>query len=106
MDEFEGKRIIYGVIHALCFLHARQICHRDVTNNNVIYDATTGSVKLFDFSVSKQLHSADELLWTQTGSLAFMAPEIFTDSAYSKAVDVWSLGVVTHSILTGYLPFY
>lgn len=35
-----------------------------------------------------------------------MAPEIFTECNYNKNVDMWSVGVVAHSLLTGYLPFY
>jgi len=46
------------------------------------------------------------MLWTNTGSVGFMAPEIFTDATYNMQVDMWSLGVVAHSLLTGYLPFY
>jgi serine/threonine protein kinase len=34
-----------------------------------------------------------------------MAPELFVPQPYTKAVDVWSLGVLTYASLVGYQPF-
>ncbi|KAL4488490.1 hypothetical protein ABPG72_013058 [Tetrahymena utriculariae] len=106
LSEFESKLILKQAIQAIDYLHKKNICHRDITNNNIIYDESTRRVKIIDFSVSKQLHKPSQMLWTNTGSIGFMAPEIFTECNYDKMVDMWSVGVVAHSLVTGYLPFY
>ena len=43
-----------------------------------------------DFGLSNVLGS-DGLLSTQCGSPAYAAPEIFCNSSYGPAVDVWSM---------------
>mmetsp|Transcript_40554 Transcript_40554/g.35982 ORF Transcript_40554/g.35982 Transcript_40554/m.35982 type:complete len:139 (-) Transcript_40554:817-1233(-) len=44
-------------------------------------------------------------MWTYTGTIAFTAPEVFTQAEYTEAVDMWSLGVVLYTMLCGYQPF-
>lgn len=41
-----------------------------------------------------------------TGTLAFTAPEVYQDSAYTEAVDAWSAGCILFNMLTGYQPFH
>ena len=41
-----------------------------------------------------------------TGTLAFTAPEVYQDSAYTEAVDAWSAGCILYNMLTGYQPFH
>ena len=42
---------------------------------------------------------------TMLGSRGYVAPEVLSGTPYSEAVDIFSLGVVTYSLLCGYLPF-
>jgi serine/threonine protein kinase len=34
-----------------------------------------------------------------------VAPEILLEKPYTKAVDIWSIGIITFLLLVGYLPF-
>lgn len=43
---------------------------------------------------------------TKTGTVAFSAPEIFTNSEYNEKVDIWSAGTVLYMMLCGKQPFF
>jgi serine/threonine protein kinase len=45
-------------------------------------------------------------MMTKTGTVAFTAPEVFTDKVYNHTVDVWSAGVVLYNMLSGSMPFF
>lgn len=62
------------------------------------------SIKLCDFSVSKRFDDHHKLR-TGCGSPHYVAPEILRNDPYGSECDVWSLGVVTFTLLCGYLPF-
>ncbi len=62
-------------------------------------------VKLADFGLSS-IASSDSMLKTSCGTLTYCAPEILRGSQYGKAVDMWSIGVITYILLSGYPPFW
>ena len=51
------------------------------------------------------LSSKDELLTTMAGSFGYAAPEVMLKQGHGKPVDMWSLGVITYTLLCGYSPF-
>ena len=60
---------------------------------------------LADFGIAKMLDSPTELLTTMAGSFGYAAPEVMLKQGHGKAVDMWSLGVITYTLLCGYSPF-
>lgn len=44
-------------------------------------------------------------MWTRTGTLDFMSPEMFESAGYTEAVDIWAIGVIAYFLFTGFLPF-
>lgn len=42
---------------------------------------------------------------TKTGTVAFSAPEIFTQNVYDEKVDIWSAGIVLYMMLSGKQPY-
>ncbi|EGR27269.1 protein kinase domain protein [Ichthyophthirius multifiliis] len=102
---YQIKRMLKQLLEAVQFLHQNNICHRDITTSNVIYNQKEEKVTLIDFSVAKQSINKQQLMWTHTGVIYFMAPEFFTDYFYKKSVDIWSIGVIFYFLLYGVLPF-
>lgn len=58
-----------------------------------------------DFGIAKMLDSPGEVLTTMAGSFGYAAPEVMLKQGHGKAVDMWSLGVITYTLLCGYSPF-
>ena len=44
------------------------------------------------------------MLNTVAGTPFYMAPELI-DAKYGTSADIWSLGVLMYTLLSGYLPF-
>jgi serine/threonine protein kinase len=61
-----------------------------------------------DFNVSSRNKNKSEVfrMMTKTGTVAFSAPEIFTQRVYDEKVDIWSAGIVLYMMLSGKQPFY
>jgi calcium/calmodulin-dependent protein kinase I len=51
------------------------------------------------------LDNKDEVLTTMAGSFGYAAPEVMLKKGHGKPVDMWSLGVITYTLLCGYSPF-
>ncbi|CAG8622564.1 3352_t:CDS:2 [Paraglomus brasilianum] len=67
-------------------------------------------VKFYDWfesrdKISRVITTDDEIMTTMCGSFGYVAPEIFKRTGYNKAVDIWSVGIITYTLLCGYIPF-
>ncbi|KAJ3263530.1 hypothetical protein HK104_006634, partial [Borealophlyctis nickersoniae] len=63
-----------------------------------------GLVKIADFGLSKVIFDASTK--TPCGTVGYTAPEILRDERYSKGVDMWALGCVLYTLLSGFPPFF
>jgi calcium/calmodulin-dependent protein kinase I len=79
----------------------------DLKPENLLYltrDANS-SLVLADFGIAKMLDSKSEVLTTMAGSFGYAAPEVMLKKGHGKPVDMWSMGVITYTLLCGYSPF-
>jgi calcium/calmodulin-dependent protein kinase I len=105
--ETDACRTIRSILSAIQYLHHHQIVHRDVKPENILYrtKAEDANVVLVDFGIARHLNTEDEVLTNVCGSFGYAAPEILSKKGHGKAVDLWSLGVITYTMLCGYTPF-
>ncbi|WP_246241198.1 serine/threonine-protein kinase [Mycolicibacterium madagascariense] len=97
--------IIEQVAAALDAAHAEGLIHRDVKPQNIIV-TSAGFAYLVDFGIAEAMGDSRLTMdGTQIGSLAYMAPERFSDERCTSAVDVYSLACVLYEALTGDNPF-
>jgi len=101
------RYILRQIGSAVAYLHRKNIVHRDLKPENMLFDDRTGlsRICLADFGFAK-IVSEGESLNTPCGTPAYVAPEIVNSESYKKTVDMWSLGVVMYTLLSGFPPFY
>jgi serine/threonine kinase 32 len=88
---------------ALRYIHSQGIVHRDLKPDNVLLDSD-GHVHLADFNVASDFKPGKPLT-SKSGTLAYLAPEVFRGSGYYSEVDWWSLGVTMFECIYGKRPF-
>ncbi|KAL2834518.1 cytochrome P450 [Aspergillus cavernicola] len=105
--ENENRHIFLQIFDGLKYLHDRGIVHRDIKPENILIADKKLSVKLGDFGLAKII-GEDSFTTTLCGTPSYVAPEILQETRcrkYTKAVDIWSLGVVLYICLCGFPPF-
>lgn len=95
------KMLLFQLCRSLAFLHARNVCHRDVKPANILVDPQTGRLQLCDFGSAKQIHHPKiEKNVSYICSRYYRAPELlFGALHYGCAVDMWSLGCIAAELL-------
>lgn len=90
------------ILEGLTYLHARDICHRDLKPQNVLIDPRTDRVAICDFGSAKYLDSDTTSSATYIGSRFYRAPELLLGwEDYGLAIDMWSLGCVVAEMALG-----
>ncbi|KAI9173091.1 Calmodulin-dependent protein kinase cmk2 [Blastocladiella emersonii ATCC 22665] len=104
--EYDAAMLIRNVVEGIASAHARGIVHRDLKPENLLFRSPDDlhDVMIADFGVSRIVEN-DESLLTVCGSPGYCAPEILLNQSYSQKCDMWSIGVITFTLLCGYSPF-
>uniref|UniRef100_A0A4W5PSL0 protein kinase C n=1 Tax=Hucho hucho TaxID=62062 RepID=A0A4W5PSL0_9TELE len=102
----EPRAVFYSacVVLGLQFLHDHKIVYRDLKLDNLLLD-TDGYVKIADFGLCKEGMGYGDRTSTFCGTPEFLAPEVLTDTSYTRAVDWWGMGVLIYEMLVGESPF-
>jgi calcium/calmodulin-dependent protein kinase I len=127
--EKDASQTIKQVLTAVDYLHKNEIVHRgtavplslsdlpepfqltfpysDLKPENLLYVTRDfdSDLVLADFGIAKTLDNKEESLQTMAGSFGYAAPEVMDRKGHGKPVDMWSMGVITYTLLCGYSPF-
>ncbi|KAF2127293.1 Pkinase-domain-containing protein [Dothidotthia symphoricarpi CBS 119687] len=109
-DEHTAAKYVAQMAEALRYMHKKNIMHRDVKPENILL-GLHNEIKLADFGYS--VHSKSGSRSTICGTTDYLSPEVammaldpnLTQDTYTKAVDQWSLGILTYELLVGKAPF-
>ncbi|XP_017465101.1 PREDICTED: calcium/calmodulin-dependent protein kinase type 1 isoform X1 [Rhagoletis zephyria] len=104
--EKDASGLIRQILEAVDYMHEQGVVHRDLKPENLLYYSPDDGSKIMisDFGLSKMEDSG--IMATACGTPGYVAPEVLAQKPYGKAVDVWSIGVISYILLCGYPPFY
>jgi len=104
-------------IAAVAHMHDHGVIHRDIKLENILLESTPKDdekyqdirLKIIDFGLAKSFGDGcgeRGTAHTFFGTVGYISPEMMDRKSYTKAVDVWALGVVTFVLLCGVFPFH
>ncbi|ENN81644.1 hypothetical protein YQE_01961, partial [Dendroctonus ponderosae] len=104
--EKDAAHLIRQVLEAVDYMHEQGVVHRDLKPENLLYYSPDKESKIMisDFGLSKMEDGG--IMATACGTPGYVAPEVLAQKPYGKAIDVWSIGVISYILLCGYPPFY
>ena len=104
LSESDAAYIVSQLLKALEYLHSIGIVHRDLKLSNIILNQNL-EVKICDFGLAIQLEHPDEEHFTICGTPNYIAPEIASQKSHGCPADLWSIGCLFYSLVTGIMPF-
>jgi len=107
-SERRAAHIIRDIIKGLQHIHNAGIAHCDIKPENIMFatEDMDSTVKIIDFGMAQRV-TRGKIGWLtdMCGTYAYRAPEQL-DQKYTRACDMWAVGVTTFMLLTGFGPFH
>lgn len=105
-SERRAASVVRQILLAVSYIHSHGVCHRDLKLENFMYeDDDNDHLQLIDFGFSALCRPGMPELSLNCGSAGYAAPEVYGSSLYDSQCDIWSVGVIVFTVLTGSMPF-
>lgn len=100
-----ARYIISQVMDIIYYLLSLNIDHRDIKDENILLDPTTGQIKMIDFG-SASLINPDTVYTRFQGTEVYLPPEYHNNGKYSAVGGMtWAVGCLAFVLLNGDCPF-
>ncbi|KAK9761607.1 hypothetical protein K7432_013372 [Basidiobolus ranarum] len=104
LTESEARCVLRQLVDGLLYMHSNGIMHRDLKLSNILL-TDEFHVKIADFGLATRIDGREGEQKTMCGTPNYISPEIISRQPYGFASDVWSLGCILFTFLTGKPPF-
>ncbi|XP_042749997.1 death-associated protein kinase 2-like [Lagopus leucura] len=105
--EEEAIEFLEQILLGVQYLHGRHIAHFDLKPENIMLqekDVPKPQIKIIDFGLAQKLEHGVTFK-SLCGTPQYIAPEVINYEPLSSATDMWSIGVITYILLSGFSPF-
>uniref|UniRef100_UPI00398EB0D9 serine/threonine-protein kinase PLK2-like n=1 Tax=Pristiophorus japonicus TaxID=55135 RepID=UPI00398EB0D9 len=102
LTEPEARHYLGQIISGLKYLHHKGIVHRDLKLSNLFVNKNM-EVKIGDFGLATKLE--EQKRGVICGTPCYLAPEVISMKRHVYKSDIWALGCVFYTMLSGHLPF-
>ena len=99
LKESEARIVMRILLETLIKCHERDILHRDIKLDNVMFRTPENKLEdvvLLDFGFS--IFAPADLVQSYSRAKEYLSPEVLNHSPYTKATDIWSLGVLFYGL--------
>ncbi|KAG5180405.1 kinase-like domain-containing protein [Tribonema minus] len=108
LEEDHAAYIASGVVAAIRYCHDRNVVHRDLKMDNVLFESKRPDsiVKIIDFGLSEKFGSCVDKAHDLVGTRLYSAPEILKNAGHGLPCDMWSIGVIVFALVGNAFPFF
>jgi len=100
-DEYVVKMFAKQLLAVIEYLHSIGLTHRELVPESFLYNSTTGVLRLYSLRNATRKNPITD---TQ-GASGYSAPEVFFEPEYNSSCDLWNLGMIVYTLLTGKYAF-
>ncbi|XP_044130009.1 serine/threonine-protein kinase PLK2-like [Bufo gargarizans] len=104
LTEPEVRYYMKQILQGVQFLHQQGIIHRDLKLSN-FFIAKNMVVKIGDLGLATTVEQCEKIPGIICGTPNYLSPEVLAKDGHSFKSDIWALGCIMYTMLSGYSPF-
>ncbi|KAG2519771.1 hypothetical protein JM16_007003 [Phytophthora kernoviae] len=100
LNDDQVQYFLYQMLCGIHYLHSADVLHRDIKPSNILVNSDC-RIKICDFGLARHANDHDlaEGLSEYVVTRWYRAPELLLANAYTKAIDMWSIGCIFAELL-------
>ncbi|TDH73796.1 hypothetical protein CCR75_006842 [Bremia lactucae] len=100
LSDDQVQYFLYQMLCGIHYLHSANVLHRDLKPSNILVNSDC-RIKICDFGLARHANDQDlaEGLSEYVVTRWYRAPELLLANAYTKAIDMWSIGCIFAELL-------